>query len=75
MECHDMFLVQSLDISKEQMTTEITKEFFKKVMVEKLVDTVKLPIVYVALEQTSTSRVAHTVYVTIFFHVIFQTRT
>ncbi|WVZ97774.1 hypothetical protein U9M48_043287 [Paspalum notatum var. saurae] len=50
MECHDMFLVQSLDISKEQMTTEITKEFFKKVMVEKLVDTVKLPIVYVALE-------------------------
>ncbi|KAG2564016.1 hypothetical protein PVAP13_8KG343302 [Panicum virgatum] len=55
MQCHDMLIVQCVSISEGLAESdEISEEFFKKVMAEKVVDVVKLPIVYVAREQFST---------------------
>ncbi|CAM0878321.1 unnamed protein product [Alopecurus aequalis] len=51
MQCHDMFLVQNAKVSENLASDEVTEAFFKKLMVEKVVDVVKLPIVYVALGQ------------------------
>jgi hypothetical protein len=51
MQCHDMFLVQSVHVSKELTSAEITGDLFEKAMTEKVVDVVKLPIVYVARDQ------------------------
>ncbi|XBI51757.1 cysteine-rich receptor-like protein kinase 44 [Aegilops tauschii subsp. strangulata] len=52
MQCHDMLLVQSISIS-EQLASEDTQisyqEVFKTTLAEKVVDEVKLPIVYVPL--------------------------
>ncbi|XP_066356160.1 cysteine-rich receptor-like protein kinase 44 isoform X2 [Miscanthus floridulus] len=48
MQCHDMFLVQSVNVSEGLTFDEVTEDFFKKCMVENVVDVVKLPIVYVA---------------------------
>ena len=47
MQCHDMFLVQSVDASEGLKPDDITEDFFKKVMTEKAVDVLELPIVYV----------------------------
>ena len=54
MQCLDMLLVQSVNLSKELASCsdeEITEDFFKKVMTEKVVDVVTRPIVYVARDQ------------------------
>jgi hypothetical protein len=52
MQCHDMFLVQSVNVGKELTSDdEITGDLFEKVMMDKVVDVVKLPIVYVARYQ------------------------
>ena len=52
MQCHDMFLVQSVHVSKELTSDdEITGDLFEEAMTEKVVDVVKLPIVYVARAQ------------------------
>ena len=53
MQCHDMLLVQSVNLSKEPTSSdeEITEDFFEKVMMEKAVDVVTRPIVYVARDQ------------------------
>ena len=51
MQCHDVFLVQSVDVSNELTSDEITEDFFGKVMMEKVVDVVELPIVYVTRDQ------------------------
>lgn len=52
MQCHDMLIVQCVSISEGLTESdEISEEFFKKVMAEKVVDVVKLPIVYVARDQ------------------------
>ncbi|OEL12581.1 hypothetical protein BAE44_0026400, partial [Dichanthelium oligosanthes] len=50
-ECHDMLPVQSVNVSEGLTSDEITKDFFKKVMMGKVVDVVQLPIVYVARDQ------------------------
>lgn len=49
MQCHDMFLVQNVNVREGLTTDEITEDLFTKVMTEKVVDVVKLPIVYVAV--------------------------
>ncbi|WVZ50796.1 hypothetical protein U9M48_002019 [Paspalum notatum var. saurae] len=51
MMCNDMFLVKTANASKDMTSAEITEEFFQKAMENKMVDVVKLPIVYVALDQ------------------------
>lgn len=52
MQCHDMLIVQCVSLSEGLTESdEISEEFFKKVMAEKVVDVVKLPIVYVARDQ------------------------
>ncbi|KAJ1269960.1 hypothetical protein BS78_06G018400 [Paspalum vaginatum] len=55
MQCHDVFLVESVHVSRGHQTSEeITEDFFEKAMAEKkVVDVVKLPIVYVARDQLS----------------------
>ena len=58
MQCYDMLLVQSVNLSKELASSsdeEITEDFFKKVMMEKVVDVVTRPIVYVARDQLRAS--------------------
>lgn len=54
-QCNDMFLVQSANVGKDLTTNEINEDFFKEAMKGKVVDVVKLPIVYVALDQISCS--------------------
>lgn len=52
MQCQDMFLVQSVHVGKELTSDDdITGDLFEKVMKDKVVDVVKLPIVYVARDQ------------------------
>ncbi|CAL4991853.1 unnamed protein product [Urochloa decumbens] len=51
MQCNDMFTVQSVNVSDDMDSDDITEDFFKRAMVEKVVDVVKLPIVYVARGQ------------------------
>ncbi|CAL4979963.1 unnamed protein product [Urochloa decumbens] len=53
MQCNDMFLVQSANVNKNLTSAENTEEFFKEAMKGMVVDVVKLPIVYVALDQFS----------------------
>lgn len=48
MQCNDICLVQSANVSEGLKPDEITDDFFKE---EKVVDMVKLPIVYVSLDQ------------------------
>ena len=58
MQCLDMLLVQSVNLSKELASSsdeEITEDFFEKVMTEKVVDVVTRPIVYVARDQLRAS--------------------
>lgn len=46
MRCQDMLIVQSTRLSMES-GDEITDEFFEKAVASRVVDEVKLPIVYV----------------------------
>lgn len=51
MQCDDVVLVQCVNISQDLPSDQITDGFFEKVMREKVVDVVTLPIVYIALDQ------------------------
>ncbi|VAI93126.1 receptor-like serine/threonine-protein kinase SD1-7 [Triticum dicoccoides] len=52
MQCNDMFLVQTACVGANLTSDEmITEDLFKEAMAEKVVDVVKLPIVYVSLDQ------------------------
>jgi hypothetical protein len=53
MQCHDMLLVQSVNVSEGLTSDNVTEDFFKQVMVEKVVDAVKLPIVYITRDHFS----------------------
>ncbi|XP_066356732.1 cysteine-rich receptor-like protein kinase 44 isoform X2 [Miscanthus floridulus] len=53
MQCHDMLLVQSVNVSEGLPSDNVTEDFFKQVMVEKVVDAVKLPIVYITRDHFS----------------------
>ena len=53
MQCHDMLLVQSVNVSEGLTSDNVTEDFFKQVMVEKVVDVVKLPIVYITRDHFS----------------------
>ncbi|KAJ1265661.1 hypothetical protein BS78_08G093200 [Paspalum vaginatum] len=50
MQCRDMFIVQCVNVREAGLASaddEITEDFFEKVMAEKVVDVLQLPIVYV----------------------------
>ncbi|RLN03372.1 hypothetical protein C2845_PM13G06850 [Panicum miliaceum] len=51
MQCRDMLLVQSVNLRQGLTFDDITDDFFKKAVVEKVVEMVKLPIVYVARDR------------------------
>jgi len=52
MQCNDMFLVQTACVGEDLTSDEmITEDLFEAAKLEKVVDVVKLPIVYVALDQ------------------------
>lgn len=52
MQCRDMFIVQSVNVGKELTSNDnITGDLLEKVMKDKVVDVVKLPIVFVARDQ------------------------
>lgn len=51
MQCRDMLLVQSVNLRQGLTFDDITDDLFKKAVVEKVVEMVKLPIVYVARDR------------------------
>ncbi|KAJ1276107.1 hypothetical protein BS78_05G188700 [Paspalum vaginatum] len=52
MQSNDVFVVQTAStVSKDMTSDEITEDFFRNAMAKKVVDVVKLPIVYVVLDQ------------------------
>lgn len=50
MQCHDMFLMLSVNVSEGMTSDEVTDDFFRKIMETKVVDVLELPIVYVAVD-------------------------
>ncbi|XP_039855505.1 uncharacterized protein LOC120713641 isoform X1 [Panicum virgatum] len=48
MQCHDMLHIQSVNVREDLTPDGITEDFFERGMVEKVVDVMTLPIVYVA---------------------------
>ncbi|XP_066356782.1 cysteine-rich receptor-like protein kinase 44 isoform X2 [Miscanthus floridulus] len=52
-QCHDMFIVLGANVNKDLKSDEITEDLFKEAMKGKVVDVVKLPIVYVVMDQFS----------------------
>jgi len=53
MQCHDVLLVQSVNVSEGLTSDNVTEDFFKQVMVDKVLDAVKLPIVYITRDHLS----------------------
>jgi hypothetical protein len=51
MRCNDMLLVQTASVGADLPSEEILEDLLRKTMAEKAVDVVKLPIVYVTLDQ------------------------
>jgi len=52
-QCNDMFIVLGANVNKDLKSDEITEDLFKEAMKGKVVDVVKLPIVYVVMDQFS----------------------
>ena len=48
MQCHVMLHIQSVNVREVLTPDRITEDFFERGMVEKVVDVMTLPIVYVA---------------------------